>query len=336
MFNFNDAYIPITIDEIKSKVTDYDIFKRYCLNFEELDRSFLSEFYNDTKPSCRIVVSSTGSLYYNDWGNGDYFKAFDYVMYKYSCSLHEVCNIIANDFGLKKVQLNMNPKLLVANNLENEKPVFIKSKTIIKIVKKPFNLTDANYWNSYGISLETLIKFNIFSCSHVFVEKNGNHWVIESTKTNPVYAYEFNGLYKIYRPLGKKEEKWLTNAGSDILQGYDQLPEFGDLLIITKSLKDVLCLHEMGYPSTALQAETNMLSEETYNNLKTRFKRIISLYDNDIAGEVGAKKLLDNYNIISIFIPKKTDCKDISDYVNYNNLNLGKLLIEKLIKDEKK
>lgn len=336
MFNFNDAYIPITIDEIKSKVTDYDIFKRYCLNFEELDRSFLSEFYNDTKPSCRIVVSSTGSLYYNDWGNGDYFKAFDYVMYKYSCSLHEVCNIIANDFGLKKVQLNMNPKLLVANNLENEKPVFIKSKTIIKIVKKPFNLTDANYWNSYGISLETLIKFNIFSCSHVFVEKNGNHWVIDSTKTNPVYAYEFNGLYKIYRPLGKKEEKWLTNAGSDILQGYDQLPEFGDLLIITKSLKDVLCLHEMGYPSTALQAETNILSEETYNNLKTRFKRIISLYDNDIAGEVGAKKLLDNYNIISIFIPKKTDCKDISDYVNYNNLNLGKLLIEKLIKDEKK
>lgn len=336
MFNFNDAYIPITIDEIKSKVTDYDIFKRYCLNFEGLDRSFLSEFYNDTKPSCRIVVSSTGGLYYNDWGNGDYFKAFDYVMYKYSCSLHEVCNIIANDFGLKKVQLNMNPKLLVANDLENEKPVFIKSKTIIKIVKKPFNLTDANYWNSYGISLETLIKFNIFSCSHVFVEKNGNHWVIESTKTNPVYAYEFNGLYKIYRPLGKKEEKWLTNAGSDILQGYDQLPEFGDLLIITKSLKDVLCLHEMGYPSTALQAETNMLSEETYNNLKTRFKRIISLYDNDIAGEVGAKKLLDNYNIISIFIPKKTDCKDISDYVNYNNLNLGKLLIEKLIKDEKK
>lgn len=336
MFNFNDAYIPITIDEIKSKVTDYDIFKRYCLNFEELDRSFLSEFYNDTKPSCRIVVSSTGSLYYNDWGNGDYFKAFDYVMYKYSCSLHEVCNIIANDFGLKKVQLNMNPKLLVANDLENEKPVFIKSKTIIKIVKKPFNLTDANYWNSYGISLETLIKFNIFSCSHVFVEKNGIHWVIESTKTNPVYAYEFNGLYKIYRPLGKKKEKWLTNAGSDILQGYDQLPEFGDVLIITKSLKDVLCLHEMGYPSTALQAETNILSEETYNNLKTRFKRIISLYDNDIAGEVGAKKLLDNYNIISIFIPKKTDCKDISDYVNYNNLNLGKLLIEKLIKDEKK
>lgn len=336
MFNFNDAYIPITIDEIKSKVTDYDIFKRYCLNFEELDRSFLSEFYNDTKPSCRIVVSSTGSLYYNDWGNGDYFKAFDYVMYKYSCSLHEVCNIIANDFGLKKVQLNMNPKLLVANDLENEKPVFIKSKTIIKIVKKPFNLTDANYWNSYGISLETLIKFNIFSCSHVFVEKNGNHWVIESTKTNPIYAYEFNGLYKIYRPLGKKEEKWLTNAGSDILQGYNQLPEFGDVLIITKSLKDVLCLHEMGYPSTALQAETNILSEETYNNLKTRFKRIISLYDNDIAGEVGAKKLLDNYNIISIFIPKKTDCKDISDYVNYNNLNLGKLLIEKLIKDEKK
>lgn len=336
MFNFNDAYIPITIDEIKSKVTDYDIFKRYCLNFEELDRSFLSEFYNDTKPSCRIVVSSTGSLYYNDWGNGDYFKAFDYVMYKYSCSLHEVCNIIANDFGLKKVQLNMNPRLLVANDLENEKPVFIKSKTIIKIIKKPLNLVDFNYWGSYGISLETLIKFNIFSCSHVFVEKNGNHWVIESTKTNPIYAYEFNGLYKIYRPLGKKEEKWLTNAGSDILQGYNQLPEFGDLLIITKSLKDVLCLHEMNYSSTALQAETNILPEEIYNNLKSRFKRIISLYDNDITGQIGAQKLLDNYNIFSIFIPKNSNCKDISDYVNYNNLNLGKQLIKQLIRDAKK
>lgn len=328
MFNFNDAYIPITIDEIKSKVTDYDIFKRYCLNFEELDRSFLSEFYNDTKPSCRIVVSSTGSLYYNDWGNGDYFKAFDYVMYKYSCSLHEVCNIIANDFGLKKVQLNMNPKLLVANNLENEKPVFIKSKTIIKIVKKPFNLTDANYWNSYGISLETLIKFNIFSCSHVFVEKNGNHWVIDSTKTNPIYAYEFNGLYKIYRPLGKKEEKWLTNAGSDILQGYNQLPEFGDLLIITKSLKDVLAYHELGYTAVALQAETNMLSEELFKELSMRFDKIIINFDNDKQGIISTEKLSDQYQLKFFFIK---EAKDLSDWIKKEGLDKVEKEIKKLL-----
>jgi len=329
MFNFNDAYIPITIDEIKSKVTDYDIFKRYCLNFEEIDRSFLSEFYNDTKPSCRIVVSSTGGLYYTDWGTGDYFKAFDYVKYKYACAnIHEVINIIANDFGLKKAQLNMDPKLLVANDLENEKPVFIKSKTTIRIVKKPFNLTDANYWNSHGISLETLIKFNIFSCSHVFVEKGGNHWLIEATKSNPVYAYEFNGLYKIYRPLGKKEEKWLTNAGSDVLQGYNQLPEKGELLILKKSLKDVLAYHELGYTAVALQAETNMLSEELFKELSMRFDKIIINFDNDKQGIISTEKLSDQYQL-KFFIIK--EAKDLSDWIKKEGLDKVEKEIKKLL-----
>lgn len=330
MFNFDDASIPITIDEIKSKVTDYNIFKKYCLNFEEVDKSFLSEFYTDTKASCRVLCSTSGSLYYKDFGTGDYYTPFDYVKYKYSCAnIHEVCNIIANDFGLKKIKLNMSPKLLVINDLEDERPKFVKKQTNIKIAKKSFNLIDANYWNSYGISLETLGKFNVFSCSHVFVEKDGNNWIVESTKTNPIYAYEFNGLYKIYRPLApRKEDKWLTNAGSNILQGYLQLPKNGELLILTKSLKDVLVYFEFGYFAIALQAETNELSKELFDELSLRFKKIIINYDNDSQGIISSEKLSKQYNLDLFYIE---EAKDLSDKVKNEGFKQVKQYINKIL-----
>lgn len=332
MFNFNDAYIPITLDEIKSKITDYDIFKRYCLNFEEIDRSFLSEFYNDTKTSCRIQVSATGSLYYKDYGvnHNNYFTAFNYVKYKYNCSnIHEVINILANDFGLKKVRLNMDPKLLTANNLEDEKPIFVKKKTNINIIIQPYNSIDAEYWKSYGINLETLIKFNVFSCSHIFIEKAGNHYLIEYKKFNPLYAYKFNNFYKIYRPLGTKEEKWLTNVGSDILQGYNELPEKGELLIITKSMKDVLAYHELGYLAVALQAETNILDDITFYDLEMRFDKIIINFDNDQEGIKATKRISEQYNLKYFFIK---GAKDLSDLIKLQGIELTKQYINKILK----
>ena len=106
MFNFETASLDITKDEILKYITELQILERYCANFKSLDSSFKSEFYNDTNPSCRIVVSASGIPYYKDYGNGDYFLAFDYVSRKYGANYHETCNIIANDFGLKRTNLN--------------------------------------------------------------------------------------------------------------------------------------------------------------------------------------------------------------------------------------
>jgi 5S rRNA maturation endonuclease (ribonuclease M5) len=48
------------------------------------------------------------------------------------------------------------------------------------------------------------------------------------------------------------------------------------------------------------------------DNLKTRFKYIYLLYDNDATGKKYSKKLCEQYRLMPIFVPEPV--KDISDY----------------------
>ena len=328
MFNFDSASLQITKEEILKYITELQILERYCSNYQSLDSSFKSEFYSDKNGSCRIVISASGIPYYTDYGNGDYFLAFDYVSKKYGSNYHETCNIIANDFGLKRTNLSVTPQLL----LVNDTPKLVKVKSNIKVIVKPFSLIDYEYWNQYGISLTTLQFFNVKAVSHVYLNKRDKHYVFEYKNNQPLYSYRFfkNACeyLKIYNPYSPtKEGKWLTNVGSDCLQGYDQLPETGDILFITKSLKDVMAFYELGYFAVGLQAETNKLSKKSYNELVKRFKRVILVLDGDDQGYTSTGDFLLEYDIEFFFIDKE---KDISDYIKKYGLKKA----EKLIKNK--
>lgn len=327
MFNFDSASLQINKDEILKYITELQILERYCSNYKSIDTSFKSEFYSDKNGSCRIIISASGIPYYKDYGNGDYFLAFDYVSRKYGSNYHETCNIIANDFGLKNSNFKVTPQLL----LSNDTPKLVKVKSNIQVIVKPFSLIDYEYWMQYGISLQTLQFFNVKACSHVYLNKGDKHYVFEYKNSNPLYSYKFfkNNMeyFKIYNPYSiTKEGKWLSNVGSDCLQGYDQLPETGDLLIITKSLKDVLCFYEMGISAVGLQAETNKMSKKSFDELSKRFKRLVLLLDNDDQGYTSTCEFLLTYDIEFFFIPNE---KDISDYIKKYNLEKAKKLIKK-------
>lgn len=334
MFNFDNASLQITKDEILKHITELQIFEKYCSNYNGLENKFKSEFYNDTKPACRIVISKSGIPYYKDYGNGDYFTAFEYVSRKYGSNYHETCNIIANDFNLRKIKLNVSPQLLI-NNDDVTLPKLQKVKSEITVLIQPFSIIDCNYWEQYGIDLITLNFFNVKSCSNVLLKKNDNFYHFKYKKTNPIYSYRFfknkKEYFKIYFPLANPNEqlKWLSTVGSDCLQGYDQLPENGDLLIITKSLKDVMVYYKMGYSSVALQAETNKLSKKSWDELSSRFKRIVLCLDNDHQGRTSTGEFLLEYDVEFFFIDKE---KDISDYVKQYGLDKAKKLIKNKLK----
>ena len=327
MFNFDSASLQITKDEILKYITELQILERYCTNYKEINSSFKSEFYSDKNASCRILISGNGIPYYKDYGNGDYFLAFDYVSRKYGSNYHETCNIIANDFGLKRTNLNVTPQLL----LSNDTPKLIKTKSNIQVIVKPFNLIDYDYWLQYGISLQTLQFFNVKAVSHVYLVKGDKHYVFEYKNSSPLYSYKFfknsTEYLKIYNPYSiTKEGKWLSNVGSDCLQGYDQLPAMGDILFITKSLKDVMVFYELGYFAVGLQAETNKLSKKSYNELTKRFKRVILVLDRDNQGYTSTGDFLLEYDIEFFFINSQ---KDISDYSKKYGSDRAKKLIKK-------
>lgn len=337
MFNADKINPDIDIKELFSKVSEYDIFKKYCTNFEEIDKSFLSEFYNDTNPGCRIYQNKNNKLYYKDFGNGDHLGCINYVMKKYYCNFKEALNIISNDFGLLTFNLKEKPEFILSETITNlNKPKF---KPFITINSRNWNITDYNYWSKYNITFDLLEKYDVIPCKNIYLHKLNKTIVFNNTDSNPIYAYRFTHegkySYKIYFPLNvNKKHKWLFSGGySENIEGFDQLPLFGDLLIITKSLKDIICCKLCGYDAISLQGEANKLSIDLMNKLKKRFNNFILFYDNDEQGIKSAHKITSNYDFKSIIIPLEYDCKDLSELIAKNGLNEANVILNKLIND---
>jgi hypothetical protein len=106
-----------------------------------------------------------------------------------------------------------------------------------------------------------------------------------------------------------------------VWQGWTQLPKTADTLIITKSLKDVMCLYEVAkLPAIAMQSENVLPKRHVFEQLSSRFGTIELLYDNDFDkkpnwGRIFADKFAKEYGLIDSFIPDKYQSKDFSDLV---------------------
>ena len=134
-----------------------------------------------------------------------------------------------------------------------------------------------------------------------------------------MYAYKVYNNFKIYRPFADKYTKWRNNLTEYDIQGYAQLPSKGDTLIITKSMKDVMCLYEMGIPAISPSSESTFIPNDILEGLKKRFKRIIILFDRDNAGVKYLRKMSLKTGLEGLLVHKKFKAKDISDGIKANS-----------------
>lgn len=121
--------------------------------------------------------------------------------------------------------------------------------------------------------------------------------------------------WRIYFP-GRKQCKFISNWKKFQLQGAAQLPkDGGDYVVITKSLKDCMCLYELGIPAVAPISENIFITDAQYKKLQEKFKHIILFYDNDIAGIGNMNKIRKEYpDVHVVYIPRRYQVKDISDF----------------------
>lgn len=108
--------------------------------------------------------------------------------------------------------------------------------------------------------------------------------------------------------------RFLSNWKSFLLQGSKQLPKEGDTLVITKSMKDVMCLYSLGVTAIAPNSENLFLTESQFSKLKSRFKRIVVFYDNDLPGIHNMNKIKKSFDVQCLWIPRSYGAKDISDF----------------------
>ena len=332
MFNFT-IDPKITKEFLLSKNSE-ETYMSYYLGIPVKKGLFRSPLRTDNHNTCSFFRGRSGNLYFKDFATGQCLTFEGVVMEKYHCTYPNALKIIAKDFGyiqsseVKKQEIKIQPKF------EGEK------ETFIQVEIKDFSESELKWWNSFGVTKQTLDKYKVYSIKTVFL--NGNIYA-QSTQHSPIYGYYFGKKenieqWRIYMPK-RKEFRFIGNVSTKTIQGYKQLPDNGKLLVITKSMKDTMLLSSLGIPAVAPNSETQFVSEKLLDEFRERFKNIVLLYDSDLTGVRFMNKIRKQYrDLIVCMIPRKYEAKDISDfYQKYGRSKTISLIKESInyIKREK-
>lgn len=302
----------ITKKLILSRFSEEQLME-YYLHIPVKKGLFRSPLRRDKQPTCSFYRNKSGTLIFKDFATGQHLNVFDVVQSIFRCDYFESLRIIANDFGIvQNNTLHKNPGKINLN------PIKIKDKEISKIQIEVQEFTDSElkWWGKYGISKDILKRFNVYSCKHVFLN---DQLFAKSQQHCPIFGYygkKYQGLelWRCYFPK-RTSFRFITNWPSKKIQGYDQLPKKGKLLVITKSMKDSMCLYSCGITACAPNSENLFIPDKVLEDLKNRFENIVVLYDNDKPGLYNMAKIRKEHpELTYVFIPKRYGSKDISDF----------------------
>ena len=329
---FSSLEPQITKELILSKTNQESIMQYYTGLDVSSKKLMLSPFRNDHKITCSFYKSKSDILYLHDFATNEHINCFQVVMKKYGVNYYEALQIIAKDFEIIKGN-NSNLK---------EKPIQIQplketESARIQVQIKNYTDEELKWWKQFGISVKTLKKFQVFSLEHVFL--NGELKFTSSSKC-PIYGYYFgkdkNGVekWKIYFPL-KTEYRFLNNLSKKVLQGYHQLPKTGDLLVITKSMKDVCALYEFGISAVSPNSETLFIDDKKLEEFKQRFKHILVIYDSDRPGKFNMAKIRREHPELNYYFLPEYLAKDFTDTIKMVGINKIKELVNQFMSNYK-
>lgn len=320
-------------------IQDIDVYRYYTGKEVKLKKALKSPLRDkDDNPSFGYFIGENNEICFNDYnlGGGDFVK---FVQLKFGLNYFEALSKIVVDFNLKyhfeykdtiKTSKNYNPNEFI------DKDKLLSKVNSSNIGKKARNwkIHDVKFWFDFGIDKDILIKYKVQPISYVFI--NGKPILADK------YAYCFTEhkdgkeTYKIYQPYNKNY-KWLSSHDSSVWQGWKQLPEKGEKLVITKSLKDVMSITNItNIPSVALQTESLTPKSHIVKELHDRFELIYLLYDNDFDKKVNwglkfGKELANKFRFFHIYLNDKYKSKDFSDLVKKLDREKSKEILIKTI-----
>jgi len=310
--------------DILKHVSDLEIFEMYLGSIPT--RPISSPLREDTKPSFSLFMSEKhGKVFFKDFATGESGDCFLFVMRLFRIkSKTDTFNKIARDFNLDEFNIGKTTIVSTPKKVHVKKKKSITSyKLIITVRVRSWKIKDRNYWEKkYGLGIKQLEYCNIFPISHYFI--NG----VCNIAHELAYAFveEKDGLqtFKIYQPFAPKTEKWNNNNDFSTWELWTQLPDKGNILIITSSRKDAAVIKSL-FPSKeitscALQSEGVNPKESVIEELRGRFKEIFVMYDNDFSsdknrGRIAGAKIAEQTDFLQIEIPDGAEVKDPSDYI---------------------
>lgn len=320
-YNLNKKIV--TKEGILHYLQDIDVYRYYTGSDISITGGLHSPLRKDNNPSFGYFIGESGEICFKDFvlGAGDFVK---FVQILYGLTYFEALSKIVIDFNLtyhflykdvEKTKKDYKPE-----SYESRDKLLSKANNFILGKKsRAWKFYDLTYWNQFGIDVDILELYNVEPIEYIFI----NNTPILADK----FAYCFKEFkdgketYKIYQPFNKKY-KWLNNHNDSVWQGWEQLPDKANKLIITKSLKDVMSIvNVLKIPAVSLQAESVIPKEHIINQLKDRFEYMYIWYDNDFDSDTNwgrqlGDKLQEKINTPFRYeIPDSYTAKDFSDLV---------------------
>jgi len=294
-------------DWILSRVEQEQLMERYTNVPIKINEKFHSPFRKDESPSCVYYYNKAGKLFFRDFGKGRPMDCFEVACLINQCTFSEVLKIVTDDFNL--IQAPVKKKdyghLELARRIASE-PTNMSIEPYTLNGSWDLDHAGMSFWQSVGVTPATLKKFKVFQLNQAWVN---DRIVYRHSSTSPGFAYWMGSdKYKLYFPLRDKV-RFLQNT--DIVQGYEQLPAEGPLLVITKSMKDTMLFHEYGVAACAPQSEVHPFADGVVDELKKRFKRIVLCYDYDYTGVKNTNKLRKQYDLEYSFVEGAKDLSDL-------------------------
>ena len=310
-------------DSVLSQVSDIELLIKYFPQVTEVPMVISSPLRKDVHPSFRVYSPDGTRIRWYDYVTGESGGIIDLLQRTLSVTFSELLTIIKKDTThIGRLAINQNPTKKVRINSTD-------TSCQVRSQMRKWEEYDFQYWESYGVPRRWLLHSDIYPISHIFI------MTVKADK----YAYTFierkDGVCseKVYQPFNKNGMKWRSGHDSSVWDLWTKLPPQGEKCIITSSRKDALCVWaNSGIPSVSLQGEAVGVKPQVMNELKSRFKEVYVLYDNDFKGEqnygrIDGRKLAEQFDIIQIEIPDMYMCKDISDlYKKYGKSTVVKVL----------
>jgi hypothetical protein len=346
-------------DRLLEIVDDYEIYSSLIgidLNIGETISSPIRS--SDDFPSFAIFVPTKtkskirpDEIWFKDLADGDFGDVFEFTRlfakFNYNLVLDSRKSIIK--FIDSQLSLGLFTdsvrQTISLDQREDRRKILRDSKKSSELFYKSRSFTkrDLEYWGKLDIGIEDLKFWNIKSIKHL-LDKNG---LIKKTfRLNELcFVYNIWDKDKLYQPEAHKSFKFRNTCPGDdyrYYQGFEQLSGKADILIITKSYKDLIVMHKffnifigLKVDVLAPHAESINLSEEFVEGVKSKYKTIVCVSDFDRAGVKFAqqcKRYGFHYKFVSTKRIKingkyKVMDKDVSDFrMNHDKEQTIKLL----------
>jgi hypothetical protein len=274
----------------------------------------------DKVPSMCIYTDNKGFYKFKDFSSGYGGDGLNLVMYLYNLDSR----------GKASFKIMADYDEYISNNFYIPLEYTPQSKYVVSDYQiRHWNTLDQSYWKGFKLSSSILEHYNVKPLEFYNMIKEDDGYLLDTVNIKGNFIYGFfrddGALYKIYTPK-VKDNKFIKVK--DYIQGSDQLEFKSKYLLITSSLKDLMCFKKLGISGIeclAPDSENSVIPENFMQPLLDKYQKMLVLFDNDEPGLKSAKRYKEKYGFEYIVLDMS---KDLSDSVRDHSVQSvrGKLL----------